>query len=165
MTLSVLVHGVGLFLASMIVHVLLWNMFRIRKEVLWLAIVFIAIPIMILVALWATGYADAAFTTATGMLHMALALMYIQTYPALREDIPSIRILMRVHSQPNGMKREDILSQLDGARFLETKIDDLENDVLVASDRGVLRLTFVGTLLAVIFGLYRRLLGIQSGRG
>lgn len=166
MTFSLLAHGIGLFVAALITHVLLWNMFRVKKEVLWLAVVFVVIPLVALAALRAAGYLETATSTiAIGLLHMALAVAYIQTYPALREDIPSVHILMRVHSQPNGLSREEILGQLDGARFLETKVEDLENDAFVVSRGGILHLTPVGTVLAVIFGLYRRLLGIQSGKG
>lgn len=150
---------------SLISHVLLWRIVRVKREIFWLFTIFLLCPLLLVAAAIACGYEEAIEGVAIALVQTSLAVVYIQTYPGLREDIPSIRILTQVHSQMNGMNREDILSQLDGARFLETKIDDLENDVLVASDGGVLRLTFIGTLLAVIFGLYRRLLGAPSGRG
>jgi len=149
----------------MVTHVLLWRVARVNREIFWLFAIFLLCPLLLVAAAVACGYSDALESVAIALVHTSLAVVYIQTYPALREDIPSIRILMLVDSQPNGMTREDILNQLDGAQFLETKIEDLENDILVASDGAVLRLTPAGTLLAVTFGLYRRLLGTPSGRG
>lgn len=165
MTLTVLIYGVGLFFAALAMHILLWNLCRIRKEILWLVVVFMAVPLMALVMLCVIGYLDVTLAAAIGLLHTALAVVYVQTYPALRDEIPSIQILRRVHSQTNGLSREDILDQLAGARLLEAKVEDLENDAFVTSDKGILRLTVAGTFLAVTFGLYRQLLGIKSGKG
>jgi len=165
MPAHVLIAGISLFAVSLISHVLLWRIVRVKREIFWLFTIFLLCPLLLVAAVVVGGYEGAKEAVAIALIHISLAVVYIQTYPGLREDIPSIRILKQIHSQPNGMNREDILSQLDGARFLETRIDDLENDVLVTSDGGVLRLTPIGTLLAVIFGLYRRLLGAPSGRG
>lgn len=161
----VLIAGVLLFASAMVAHVLLWRIALVKKEILWLFATLLLCPLLLVTAAIACGYAEIMEGVAIVLVHTSLAVVYIQTYPALREDIPSIRILMLVDSHPGGMDRMDILSQLDGAQFLETKIDDLENDVLVASDGEVLRLTHTGTLLAVIFGLYRRLLGASSRQG
>lgn len=149
----------------MVAHVLLWRATLVKKEIFWLFATLLLCPLLLVTAAIVCGYVEFMEGVAIALVHTALAVVYIQTYPALREDIPSIRILMLVDSQPNGMNREDILSQLEGAQFLETKIDDLENDALVASDGERLRLTHTGTLLAVIFGLYRRLLGASSVQG
>ncbi len=155
----------SLFAAALIAHVLLWRFVRVKREIFWLFMIFLLCPLLLVPTVVVSGHEGTKEAIAIALVHISLAFVYIQTYPGLREDIPSIRILKLVHSQPDGMNREDILSQLDGARFLETKIDDLENDVLIVTDRGVLRLTPVGTFLAVIFGLYRRLLRTPSGRG
>lgn len=154
-----------MFAAAMVTHVLLWRIARVGKEIFWLFAIFLLCPLLLVAAATAFGYSGAMEGLAIALVQTSLAVVYIQTYPALREDIPSIRILMLVDSQPDGMPREDILSQLDGAQFLETKIEDLESDVLVTSEGGVLRLRPAGALLASIFGLYRRLLGSQSGQG
>ncbi len=154
-----------MFATTLVAHVVLWRVTFVKKEIFWLFSVFLLCPLLLVSAAIACGYEEALEGVAIALVQTSLAVVYIQTYPALREDIPSICILMQVHSQPNGMNREDILSQLDGARFLETKIGDLENDVLVDSDEGFLRLRPAGKFLAAIFGLYRRLLGNPSGLG
>jgi hypothetical protein len=166
MTFSLLAHGIGLFVAALITHVLLWNMFRIRREVLWLAVVFVVIPLMVLATLRAVGYLETAVSaTAVGLLHMALAVVYVQTYPALREDIPSLRILMLVHGHPGGRTRDDLVAQLTGHGLFETKLRDLENDAFVRARDGRMTLTAAGAALATVFDLYRRWLGRSAGKG
>lgn len=166
MTFSLLAHGIGLFVAALTAHVLLWNMFRIRKEVLWLAVVFVVIPLMALAALRATGYLEtAASTVAIGLLHMALTVVYVQTYPALREDIPSLRILTLVHAHSGGLTRDDLVTRLAGHGLFETKVSDLENDAFVRTRDGRMTLTVAGAALAAVFDFYRRWLGHASGKG
>ncbi len=166
MTFSLLAHGIGLFIAALVTHVLLWNMFRIRKEVLWLAVVFVVIPLMALAALRAAGYLEtAASMIAIGLLHMALTAVYVQTYPALREDIPSLRILTLVHAHAGGLTRDDLVTRLAGHGLFETKISDLENDAFVRVRDGRMTLTVAGAALAGVFHLYRRLLASKVGKG
>jgi len=165
MTLTVLAYGIGLFIAALTTHVLLWNLFCIRKEVLWLIIVFMVIPLIILITLCATGCLDITVATAAGLLHMALAAVYVQTYPALREDIPSIRILMLVHENYGGMTRHELVAQLARHKLFETKILDLENDSFIRVMDGRMTLTTAGAVLAAIFNFYRRLLRCDAGKG
>jgi len=165
MTFTVLACGIGLFIAALTTHVLLWNLFCIRKEVLWLIIVFMVIPLIILITLCATGCLDITVATAAGLLHMALAAVYVQTYPALREDIPSIRILMLVHENYGGMTRHELVAQLARHKLFETKILDLENDSFIRVMDGRMTLTTAGTVLAATFYFYRRLLRCDAGKG
>lgn len=165
MTLTVLVYGISLFIVALTMHVLLWKLFCIRKEVLWLIVVFMAIPFMVLVTLCVAGYLGIIVVAAVGMLHMALAVVYVQTYPALREDIPSMRILMLVHENHGGLTRHDLVARLARHKLFEAKILDLENDSFVRVMDGKMTLTTAGAALAAIFNFYRRLLGCDAGKG
>ena len=165
MTFTVLACGIGLFIAALTTHVLLWNLFCIRKEVLWLIIVFMIVPFMILVTLCAAGCLDITMATAVGLLHMALAAVYVQTYPALREDIPSMRILMAVHENYGGLTRHELVARLARHKLFETKILDLENDSFVRVMDGRMTFTTAGAALAATFNFYRRLLGCDAGKG
>ena len=165
MTFTVLAYGIGLFIAALTTHVLLWNLFCIRKEVLWLVIVFMVIPVMIVATLCAAGCLDITTATAVGLLHTALAAVYVQTYPALREDIPSIRILMLVHENNGGLTRHDLVARLARDKLFETKILDLENDSFLRVMDGRMTLTTAGAVLAATFHFYRRLLGCDAGKG
>ncbi len=165
MTFSVLATGVFLFFAVLATHVLLWNLFKIKKEMLWLAVVFIVVPGMMMTLSWVLGISTAISTIATGMLYAALAAVYIQTYPALREDIPSIRILMTIHATTGGMTRSEIIDHLMRQKLFATKITDLKNDALIGIQEDRMRLTTMGAALARIFQTYRKLLGHTAGRG
>lgn len=165
MTFSVLATGLFLFFAVLALHVLLWNLFKIKKEMFWLAAVFIVAPGIVAALSWALGIAHASSTIASGMLYAALAAVYIQTYPALREDIPSIRILMTIHAAANGMTRREIIDRLMRQKLFATKITDLENDALISIQEDRMRLTVMGAALARIFQTYRKLLGHAAGRG
>lgn len=165
MTLSVLACGMGLFLAALMTHVALWNIFLVRKEIAWLAFVFIVIPLAILALLYAAGLLETVFILAAGMVHLALSAVYIQTYPALREDIPSIRILMMLQANPQGLSRGQVLDGLARDQLFDTKVADLENDAFVRVRDGRMYLTNAGTILATVFLLYRKLLGSETGKG
>ncbi len=165
MTFSALIAGIFLFFVVLAMHALLWNLFKIKKEILWLAAVFIVAPGAVAGLSWALGVANASFTIASGMLYVALAAVYIQTYPALREDIPSIRILMTIRAGSNGMTRREIIERLMRQKLFSTKIADLENDALICIQEDRMRLTTMGAALARIFQAYRKLLGHAAGRG
>jgi len=165
MPLFVLAYGICLFFAALVMHVALWNLFRIRREILWLAVVFIAIPAVIVASSWTIGFLDTTSTIAAGMLYTALAVVYIQTYPALREDVPSIRILMTVYGRSGSMTRREIIDHLARQRLFETKIADLENDALIYVREDRMHLTTMGTVLARVFHSYRKLFGRTAGRG
>lgn len=165
MTPSVLVGGAGLFLAVLITHVLIWNLFRIRQEIFWLALVFFILPWPLLFLIWNAGHLDVSSATALGILYISLAVVYVQTYPALREDIPSIRILLTVHEKRGGMTRSEIIRRLGTRDFFETKIHDLQNDALVRVRNERLHLTIMGAVLACVFYYYRKALGRDFGKG
>ncbi len=165
MTLLALACGIGLFVAILVVHVLMWNLLRIRKEMLWLALVFFAVPGLALQLVWSAGFLDASSVTASGLLYAALAVVYVQTYPALREDIPSVRIIMSVRRQPGGMTRSEIIEHLVPHGIFDAKIKDLQNDALVRVQNDRLYLTAMGARLAGVFHYYRKLLGQAAGNG
>lgn len=165
MTLSVLAYGFFLFFFALVAHVLLWNLFKIKKEILWLTAVFIVIPGLIMLSWRAMDFSSTESTIAIGMLYAALAVVYMQTYPALREDIPSIRILMTVQEHSGSMMHHEIIAHLAQQKLFETKIADLENDALIYIRENRMHLTTMGAVLAKIFRTYRRLLGYAVGRG
>lgn len=165
MTQFVIACGVGLFVVVLTLHVLMWNLIRIKKEMLWMVFIFFVVPGTALLSAWLAGFLDALSAIASGMLYTSLAVVYIQTYPAVREDIPSIRILMSVHRQPGGMTRFEIIEHLVAHGFFGIKIKDLQNDSLVRAQDDRLYLTAMGAGLASVFHHYRKLLGHAVGKG
>jgi len=44
-SLSVIFFGIGLFLTAFVIHILIWRIVKPSKQMLWLTIVFIVLPI------------------------------------------------------------------------------------------------------------------------
>ena len=167
MTLALLL-GLATFTINLLLHAAIWNIFRVRKEILALLAMFIVVP--------AVGYFGGGMASflppwslaAAGLLHLMLACAYIQTYPALREDIPSVRILFMIYANP-GIQSSDIVRHLQMEGRLNThKVEDLWRDGLIVrpdlpSDH--LTLTRSGALLAAFFYFYRKILGAQRDQG
>jgi len=98
------------------------------------------------------------------LLWLALAAAYIQTYPALKEDIPSFRLLLLLEKHP-GMSKEAIIEAMKQENLFSAKLDELENERLVVEKKGKVALSPAGRKLANLFYYYRKILGLKPGEG
>ncbi len=164
---SVLAAGVGAFLALLAVQVFLWRLLCVRREMLGLAVVYLLLPFIGFLAAALFTSANLLDLILAGLLYLALACGYIQTYPALREDIPSFRILFAIDAAgPAGLSEQGVISALGADNLLSKKMDDLSSDRLIGVDAdGKLHLLPAGRFLAIVFRIYRRTLGLQRGLG
>eukprot|EP01031_Cornospumella_fuschlensis_P052020 gene52020-63600_t len=164
---SVLVAGVGAFLILLALQVMLWRVLGVRREMLGLAVVYLLLPSVMSIVLAFGTQVDRVDLLLAAFLYLALACGYIQTYPALREDIPSFRILFAVEAAgQSGLSEEGIVIALQTDNLLTKKMDDLSSDRLVGVGvDGQLHLLPVGRMLALIFRAYRKALGLQRGLG
>lgn len=164
---GILFFGFILFLASLILHLVLWRLFDIKKEILTLFSLFIGLPLLALAGLWASGVWDATQALAIGVFDFALAVSYIQTYPTLRTDIPTFRILILLdHYRGTGLDERFIIERLrDSPHMFSRKVVELERDGLAVRREGRIYLTFAGLLITRIFIYYRRMLGLPYGAG
>lgn len=167
MTLALLL-GLATFTTNLLLHALVWNLFKVRKEIVALLAVFIVIPMVGYFGAGMAGLVPPWSLVAAGLLHLMLACAYIQTYPALREDIPSVRILFMIYANP-GIQSSDIVRHFQTEGRLDSqKVEDLWRDGLVAKPdlpSGHLTLTKSGALLAAFFHLYRKILGVHRDQG
>ena len=157
--------GLATFSINLLAHAIIWNTFRVRNEIAALLAIFVAAPTL--------GYLGASMVslvppwslTAAGLLHLMLACAYIQTYPALREDIPSIAILFFIRDNPS-LDRNEIIAQIASrGHLVARKIEDLCRDGLAEKCGDRLLLTRSGRILAGAFQAYRRLLGAKREQG
>ena len=133
---------------------------------LWVFILFLLLPMVVTSLVVAFGYAGMLDALAAWLVHVALSAVYVQTYPAFREEIPSFRILLAISAAgERGMTQEAILSLFEKSSLFADKMTDLDNDGLLREVDGRLRLTRAGRLIARTFYHYRRLLGLESGLG
>ena len=163
----VLVAGVGAFLVLLALQVVLWRVLGVRREMLGLAVVYLLLPLF--ACLGAALFTNVGLLDLllSGFLYLALACGYIQTYPALREDIPSFRILFAIDAAgPAGLSEEGVIAALGTDKLLSKKMEDLSSDRLIGVDAdGKLHLLPAGRFLAIVFRTYRKTLGLQRGLG
>ncbi|MES2509941.1 MAG: hypothetical protein V4625_08430 [Pseudomonadota bacterium] len=164
---SVLAAGVGAFLFLLVVQVVLWRLLGVKREMLGLAVVYLLVPCLMVLATLATTRVDVMDVLLAGFLYLALACGYIQTYPALREDIPSFRILFAIEAAaPAGLDEAGVMAALKGDSLFTKKMEDLSSDRLIGVDAdGQLFLLPAGRVLARVFRAYRKTLGLQRGLG
>lgn len=154
------------FVATLTIHVVVWRLCRVRREMLWVFILFLLLPMVVTSLGVAFGYVGMLEALAVWLAHVALSAAYVQTYPAFREEIPSFRILLAISAAgERGMTQEAILSLFEKSSLFADKMTDLDNDGLLREVDGRLRLTRAGRLIARTFYHYRRLLGLESGLG
>ena len=168
MTIDALGSGVFLFILIFLIHLFIWHFFAVKKEILILFSIFIGIPLIPFIFLLSLELTEPLRATAAGAIYFSLAIAYMQTYPLLREVIPSFRILLLIHQQgARGMGEAEIVGVFkEDERFFLKKIQELEKDSLIrVNKQGYLRLSLSGGLLAAFFIFYRRLLGLKWGQG
>jgi predicted transcriptional regulator len=101
-------------------------------------------------------------------LYIGIISAFIQTYPAIRREIPSFKILLLIHScNRKNIEINDniIIENLSKFNSLESKINELLQDGFVISNNNSLVLTKSGLILATFFKIYRKLLGLENGKG
>lgn len=164
---SITLTGVAAFAALLVLQVLLWRLAGVRREMLWLAVLYLLVPTALFGALAAAGAGAPADCLMAWLLCLALGCGYVQTYPALREDTPTFRILFLLDSAgAAGLTRDQIVRAMDTRDLHASKLADLRDDGLMQVDEsGRATLRPAGLALARVFRTYRGLLGLRRGLG
>ncbi len=167
--------GLALFSACWLVHVAIWRVRRPGAYLVWLPVIFFALPLLAVLGMIAAGGQDPilsrvdAFSLLAGaLLHIVLALSYLCGYAGVIEYSPSAEILRVVRDQmPQGVPLEALRVDSLTDEFLTGKrISHLRHSRLVRSDESGLRLTGAGEALVAGCQLYRAVFGIRgSGKG
>ena len=167
MPVTVIAEGTALFVLCLVFHVLAWRTLRVKKEILFLFLIFLAAPLCFFVWACLTGRLGFWEAAAAWEIDAAFSVVYLQAYPAFKRDIPTFQILMLVRdSGPQGMSLEEIMRKTrdEQIHFIQ-KIEEMHRDGLTARDGSKVRLTAAGIWLAELFIAYRCLLGLPVGSG
>ena len=168
---SSMLFGVSFFLCIFTLHVALWRVLSIKREIFALLILFIIFPLIALAVNIILGVFSFFETILVSLFYFSISLAYIQTFPAIKENIPSFKIMLYVHSRSLGKQKNTKISakQIEDAltdeSLMTTKIQELKGDGLMILDKDGFSLTIPGKYLALIFYRYRALLGLKEGRG
>lgn len=147
-------------------HVIIWRLVYIKREMLSLALLFLVSPVALVVVAGIAGYFGPVEAFAVALISLSLSAAYIQFYPGIKVDVPSFRILMLLdESGKSGMSETRLVARIGEGELFSSKVDELENDHLVVRDGNKIQLTADGRVLALAFIWYRRLLGLGAGKG
>lgn len=158
--------GAGLFITLLLFHVLVWRFIKPKGEIIPLGGLFILFPLSLFLAqyLFSPLQLGKDELWLGGILYFVLAGCYIQTYPAITTEIPSLKIMSLLHARGPLSERE-IISAFTQHEMFQSRLDLLRQDCLIHMDGSTPRLSHVGRLLARIFLAYRTFLGAEIGKG
>jgi drug/metabolite transporter superfamily protein YnfA len=182
--LNIIFAGAGLFLISFAVHILVWRLIRPGKQMLWLTIVFIFLPIFGWVALrvFGAGLSGIGTDWLSGSLILLLTILlsaaYIMSYPPIQAGCPSLKIILAVNDAgPAGLTEECIHRVFSEDILVSERLEDLVNDGLifvkeapsghdlVSLKNDTLVISRQGYLIARMFASYRKILDLPFGKG
>jgi hypothetical protein len=170
---AILCYGLGSFLFSITVQILIWRSFPVKNQPVRLAIIFVALPACIVAICLAIPSFGASMLPRMSwpaaclayLLDLSLSISYLILYTAVTSFSPSIGILERVEeAMPAGLPREELAppwftdQNLSAARH-----DNLLGSRLVRNDiSGELSLEPRGRFIARCFLAYRRFVGLPD---
>lgn len=168
---TIIIYSLLIFFTVLFLQALAWKLFRPRNRIGLLFIIYFFVPAVIL-----TGYflliasgkpLLIAETLLIWLLYFSIAGVYVQTYPALEIDSPSIRIVYLIGKKKAGMTLNDLAAQFEEEELIMNRFRDLEEQGFIRVEKadGAISLAGKGKALAEVFILYRKLLGIEAGKG
>ncbi|PIQ99600.1 MAG: hypothetical protein COV66_10625 [Nitrospinae bacterium CG11_big_fil_rev_8_21_14_0_20_45_15] len=164
--------GTSCFLLAFIIQWLIWKIRLPKRQAKTLLQIFFATGIVFLCALGflsANGGGDLMPKTVSEYLHISLlflvlTLSYLNTYPGLEADSPSLVIVMTIHKAGDqGLPVNEFYQILNDDLLVKPRIRDLLTDHMAVLKEGRYCLTPKGKLMAQLFGFYRSLLGASKG--
>ena len=161
--------GLGIFVASWFVHLLIWHNRRPLTYPIWLPMIFLFFPGMtILVVCWmgvpATFHYDAATVLAAFMLHTAISCCYIVGYAGIVEYSPSAEILRAVREKGlEGVTLESLNpTSLTEEALTGKRIRHLLASKMATSQQGLMSLTPRGRAVVLLCLTYRIIFGLKG---
>jgi hypothetical protein len=148
--------GLAFFGILLFIHVLVWRLGKVRKQMLWLFLIFVGLPLFAFAA-----FPDQALAI---FLTLCFSTAYVQMYPAAQAQSPSLVFLLFIHAHP-GRARDELMKTFVSSRLLDDRIADLHRDGLITGETGQLRLRPFGRLLVKFYARFRTLMKLKRGQG
>jgi len=161
-------------------HIVIWRLYHPKRQILTLYALFLIFPILLHFLIYIF---DVFFTIQNAtirnvlllnigellelyLLHYALSLAYIFTYPAAQGACPSFLILLIIKSSmPRGITKDAIHSYYLDKKLFIARVHDLMDENLVVDNNGWLEMTSKGYLLLKIFVSLRKMFSLPIGKG
>lgn len=156
------------FIVSFLLHVLIWNNLKPKKQMFLLALIFLLLPSVIYIALSVVspGFFNIVNTLLILILEIGLSGVYIMTYPAMQAECPTLKIILEVaKSMPQGLSEDAIRNIFSAEKLFVERVEDLVSEGFVFFKENKIYLSAKGRILSGVFLGYRNLLGLPLGEG
>jgi hypothetical protein len=172
--MSVLITGVSLFTIALAVHIAVWRYRRPRSSgqvliVLFVGVICVGAFLLGLggmygppLALWLPG--DLLSWIHALVVALALAAVYVMTYPAVEVESPTLIIIEAIAERgAAGLPLSTLQRRLDERILVAPRVQDLLDEKLAVLENGRYRPTAKGVALGRAFAAWRRV--IRAGLG
>ena len=171
---NIILYGFLLFFIVFIIHLIIWRIFKPKNDLGLLLILFVFIPLPVFTVLLICNIKNLFFFTNPEMilvflLYFSLGIAYTQLYPALKESSPTLAIINLLGRKKDKVRTETINAMFNSHDLIEGRIISLKKIGLLKSIKingeEELTLTKTGQFFAKFIIVYRRILGLEEGRG
>ena len=165
-------HALEVFGFCLAVHVIVWRALPVQHQGARLGLIFVILPLFLFVIAFLLSRQAVVLLRdiqwvkwmLAYLLHFSLAGSYLFFYTAVTGFSPSIAILEKVEeSMPKGLKRLDLAPSWFSDKHLSgvRRANLLATGFIVELD-GLLRLSRRGWIIARVFLIFRRFLGLPD---
>jgi hypothetical protein len=160
----------GLFIASFLVHLVVWRIRVPRRQSATLLLIFLGLPLVVfgLLLLLAPlrNFGSWSFWTYAhiAICQISAALGYTVFYSVFEATSPTLRALLYVtNAGSTGRTSAELVAMIKGATSMQIKLKAMIRDQMLFQSADYYFLTPKGRLWAITFGIGRRCLGLAKG--
>ena len=161
---AVVVDGLGLFLLSLVLHVIVWRIRRPESYRAWVpafVVIFGLVPAAIVWLIAPTPL----FAAAVLLLHGSLSAVYVIAYTLVSAFSPSVELLKILDRAPDGLLLSELRLPFVAGGLTTERIVNLAGSGLVRQSSGRLELCPRGARLTRLVLLYRHTIGLPDSGG
>jgi len=160
--------GILFYLVFFFISIIIWNFYKPKGEIkpllISLIISFIFIYLFNIIKNYYFYNVNIIYSnTLSIILYMAITTAYILTFPAINILIPSFKILTIINTK-GPLKSEEIIEYFSASELIDSRIEMLKNDGLF-DNNSYNNIGVLGKIIAIIFIIYRKILGASIGKG
>jgi hypothetical protein len=163
-SLNTLIVGFCSFILCFFIQIFIWWISKIKYELFILLLIMGLGPILNIFIFNIYLYIDYNYLHSL-ILTYSFTMSYTLTYPAFKEDIPSVRILriVKINQPIDEFNIIKIVNKKNN--LINIKIEELCNDSLLICNNGNYHLTKFGNFVGYLFFHYRKYFNNKNSTG
>jgi hypothetical protein len=165
--------GSASFTVSFLAHLILWRVYRPRRELNWLVCIFFLLPIVCYLGLLfilpqvkgslIVGWPSIFYIS---LWHILLSLVYLLSYPAVQSPCPSLKIILLISKvMPSGLSFAELNESFSHGQLYGDSFSNLKDDGMLYIENDRYHISHKGRWLVIFFTVYRKLFGLPEGEG